>query len=120
MTVGGVTHSVHRLVLFAWVGPPGVGEECRHLDGNRSNNTVGNLAWGTPKENAADRTAMGRSCRPPVKWPVKLSFGLAKSIREQFAAGAAKKALARQFEVSPANIRKVLRGEAWRPHALAS
>jgi hypothetical protein len=45
---------VHRLVLEAFVGecPPGM--ECRHLDGDWTNNVLGNLAWGTPKENMSD------------------------------------------------------------------
>ena len=33
----------------------------RHLDGDKSNNTVSNLAWGTDFENAADEVRLGRS-----------------------------------------------------------
>jgi hypothetical protein len=33
--------------------------QCRHLDGNRSNNRLDNLAWGTPLENGADKARHG-------------------------------------------------------------
>jgi hypothetical protein len=50
---------VHRLVLEAFVGPCPTGMECRHLDGDGTNNRLENLAWGTAKENSADRRRHG-------------------------------------------------------------
>lgn len=50
---------VHRLVLEAFIGPCPSGMECRHLDGNPSNNRLENLLWGTPLENANDRRRHG-------------------------------------------------------------
>lgn len=59
---------VHHLVLLAFVGPKpesanGKRAVCRHLDGDPTNNAPFNLAWGTDKENAADRRAHGREWR---------------------------------------------------------
>ena len=56
----GVTKTmyVHELVLLAFVGQRPIMEdrcEIRHLDGNKLNNTLANLKYGTAKENAADR-----------------------------------------------------------------
>ena len=56
----GVTRTVyvHELVLLAFVGPrPAMDERCeiRHLDGDKTNNHLSNLKYGTVKENAADR-----------------------------------------------------------------
>jgi hypothetical protein len=56
----GVTKTVyvHELVLLAFVGPRPVIEdrsEIRHLDGDKFNNQLSNLTYGTVKENAADR-----------------------------------------------------------------
>lgn len=53
---------VHRLVLNAFKGPPPfLKAECRHLDGNRSNNYWQNLEWGTRKENCRDTILHGNS-----------------------------------------------------------
>src|SRR3990167_7408711 len=50
---------VHVLVLEAFVGPCPEGMEARHWDGNASNNTVGNLLWGTHAENTVDTVRHG-------------------------------------------------------------
>ena len=46
---------VHVLVLEAFVGPRPQGLVCRHLDGDKRNNRVDNLKWGTHAENWEDR-----------------------------------------------------------------
>lgn len=51
---------VHRLVLEAFVGPCPDGMECRHLDGNPTNNKLENLCWGTHEENWQDQLAHGK------------------------------------------------------------
>lgn len=47
--------SVHRLVVEAFLGPPPIGHEVRHLDGNPQNNFLSNVVWGTKIENCRDR-----------------------------------------------------------------
>jgi hypothetical protein len=54
---------VHRLVLDAFVGRCPEGQQCRHLDGDPTNNHLSNLAWGTAAENATDRDIHGRLTR---------------------------------------------------------
>lgn len=52
---------VHQLVCMAFNGLKPAGAQCvRHLDGNRLNNRLENLRWGTSKENAADTILHGR------------------------------------------------------------
>lgn len=51
--------SVHRLVAEAYHGPCPEGMQCRHLDGDKTNNRPENLRWGTAVENAADRKVHG-------------------------------------------------------------
>src|SRR5262245_18248010 len=41
-----VSRHVHVLVLETFVGPRPAGQQCRHLDGNKENNRLTNLAWG--------------------------------------------------------------------------
>jgi len=50
---------LHRLLLDAFVGPMPKGCETRHLDGNRRNNALSNLCYGTRQENVSDRTKHG-------------------------------------------------------------
>ena len=50
---------VHQLVLQAFVGPKPEGQVCRHLNGNPADNRLENLAWGTEKENGADKAKHG-------------------------------------------------------------
>lgn len=56
--------AVHRLVAKHFLPPrPSSAHEVRHLDGDRMNSSVSNLAWGTRSENAADRERHGRTSR---------------------------------------------------------
>jgi hypothetical protein len=53
--------AVHRLVAFAFLPPPGVGQdEVRHLNCQALDNRARNLAWGTHSENVADTIEAGR------------------------------------------------------------
>ena len=65
MRLRGITRAitVHTLVLEAFVGPRPDGLEARHLDDNKANSALSNLAWGTAKENANDRTERDRQQR---------------------------------------------------------
>ena len=57
---GGVkVRATHILLAEAFIGPRPIGNHVRHLDGNRKNCTVENLAYGTPAENAADQLRHG-------------------------------------------------------------
>lgn len=51
---------VHRGVLSAFDGPRPSSVVVRHEGGDRSNNALPNLSWGTRAENAADTAAAGR------------------------------------------------------------
>lgn len=57
--IGTKTHKVHRLVLQAFVGPCPDGQQVRHLDGDKENNNLRNLRYGTGAENTADKVRHG-------------------------------------------------------------
>jgi hypothetical protein len=50
---------IHRMVLETFDGPCPPDMECRHLDGDRTNNRLTNLMWGTKRENLDDRIRHG-------------------------------------------------------------
>ena len=53
---------VHTLVAEAFIGPrPAVGMECRHLNGDPSDNRPANLAWGTRSDQRLDDVRNGRN-----------------------------------------------------------
>jgi len=55
-----VLMTTHSAVMLAFVGPPN-GLVVRHLDGNKENNHLSNLAYGTSSENAYDTVLHGRN-----------------------------------------------------------
>ena len=63
---------IGQLILRAFVGPPLDRQECRHLDGNEINDSLSNLAWGTPLENHADKRRHGMIAKGDKHGKVKL------------------------------------------------
>ncbi|MCM3521739.1 HNH endonuclease [Curtobacterium sp. P97] len=59
MMPGGKRERAHRLVAQAFVAPY-FGDLVRHLDGDQTNNSAANLAWGTAQDNTDDRKRHGR------------------------------------------------------------
>ena len=57
---------VHRLVLMAFVGPCGDGQEGLHFDDDPINNRLDNLRWGTPRENALDCIRNGNNWKVQI------------------------------------------------------
>lgn len=52
---------VYRLVMDAFVGPLPAGMDTRHLNGDRADSALANLAYGTRLENSLDRVAHGNA-----------------------------------------------------------
>lgn len=52
---------VHRLVAEAFLGPRPPDAQIRHLNGDRFDNRLENLAYGSASENMQDRIAHGRN-----------------------------------------------------------
>ena len=65
--------TVHRMVLEAFVGPCPEGMECCHEDGDKSNNRLSNLYWGTHKENSDDSVRLNLTTKGTKNGMAKLS-----------------------------------------------
>ena len=105
---------VHRLVLFAFVGPCPDGMQCRHLDGNNNNNHVSNLAWGTPRENQHDRFLHGTNEQGERCCNAKLTDADVLTIRARAASGEMQKDIAKDFHVRQAAISHIVRRRNWK------
>ena len=104
--------TVHRLVLEGFVGPRPEGHQCRHLNGDAGDNRLENLAWGTPRENYADRRRHGRIGRRDRGR--LLTRDQAREIRRRREAGERCKDLAAEFGVSGQLVSAIGCGVAWK------
>lgn len=105
---------VHRLILETFVGYCPEGMECRHLDGDPSNNHLSNLQWGTRLENVADRRRHGRMPIPYESIFTKLKPEHIPVIRDLHKKGLSTRDIGSRFRTSHTTIQKILRCERWK------
>jgi len=104
---------LHRIVAEAFISePPFNGAIVRHLDGNPHNNSVGNLAWGTYKQNEDDKILHGT-------WNTrnggaKITQKQVLEIREKLNNGYKEKDLAIEYNVSRPTITRIKNNKIWR------
>lgn len=98
---------VHQLVLEAFVGPRPDGQQARHLDDDKSNNTLANLAWGTKSENLQERTLNGRN---PAN---KLNPADVQEIRKLLATGMTQQSVADIFHLNQSTIARINSRQRW-------
>jgi hypothetical protein len=107
--------SVHRLVLTAFVGPCPQGCEACHGNGNRLDNRLENLRWGTRVENMSDRDRHGRTAHQKGE-----RHGCSKLTEKDVAeiirlcqSGRSRTAVARDFGVSQSHVSSIVLGKRW-------
>ena len=113
---------IHRLVLLAFVGPCPDGCECRHLDGDPTNNHLDNLCWGTLQENWEDRRRHGVAPQGERSGNAKLTDEQVRWLKHEYRSHGdgfpSQRAFARHYagilDVSPVTVRSILRGIWWR------
>jgi len=111
-----VSRKVHKLVLLAFSGPRPNGHECRHLNGDKSDNRIENLEWGTHTQNMADRKlhdgydAAPKGSSNPAS---KLTESIVSECRGRYLLGDNATALACEFGVSKSAMRMAIRGTTW-------
>lgn len=112
---GSKSRFVHRLVLESFVGPCPPGMQCRHFpDRNPGNNSIGNLQWGTCKENAGDRVFHGTQFRGESHPRRKLNDQIVRRIKDNMASNAvSQRVLAKELGITESAVSKVVTGKAW-------
>jgi hypothetical protein len=78
---------VHRLVCEAYHGPCPPGLQCRHLDGDQTNNAPGNLRWSDAVTNMADKVLHGTQPLGEKHHRSKLTADIVLDARRRAAAG---------------------------------
>ena len=105
---------VSRLVLLAFRGcPPSPQHEASHLDGDKTNNSLGNLAWETHQENDGRKEIHGTRLHGETSSSAKLNEARVREIRARRANGETVKLLADEFNVSPGTISSAVSGRTW-------
>lgn len=101
---------VHRLVALCFIENPNNHPCVRHLDGNPSNNSVENLAWGTYHDNEDDKLRHGT-------WESRRNGKLTKQMRDEAFRLKSKfmtdQKIADLFGVSRPTITRLLNGRTW-------
>lgn len=107
----GRTEKLHHLVLLAFVGPRPPGADGLHGDGDRKNNTPGNLRWGTRQENERDKDSHGRRARGAAAAGAKLTDAAARELISRRDLTTRK--AAQLFGVSCALVSMIRTGARW-------
>lgn len=103
---------VHALVLLAFVGPPQPGQECRHLDGDKANNRLSNLVWGTKQENMADSVRLG-TFKGEKNGRAKVTEETVRQIRAMASSGTSYREIGRQMNLPDLLVGRIVRRVTW-------
>lgn len=101
--------SVHTLVLEAFVGLPGPSQEARHLNGDRVDNRLCNLAWGNKLENMRDQYIHGTRIRGATHHKSKLTPEIIEFVKTSPLNGAE---LSRRLNLGTATICRIRKGKS--------
>jgi len=105
---------VHKLILLAFIGPRPDGMEIMHIDGDKTNNALSNLRYGTPVENNQDKKNHGTHLVGERCGSSKLTESQVVEIRSLYATGRySQTTLAKMFGVTQTPISLIVRNKTW-------
>lgn len=108
-------HTVHRLVVEAFLGPIPAGMQVMHLDDDPRNARLDNLRIGSPLDNVQDMHVKGRArkARGDRSGKAKLREAYIPDIRRRLSTGEARWRIGRDYGVTVSAIKRVADGSAW-------
>lgn len=107
------TECVHILVLRMFKGPAGPNQLCRHLDGNKKNNHIDNLEWGTQKENLDDQLLHGTRCRGVDRHSAKVTDDDVREMRRLYSQGVFQRILAARYGLDQSTVSDIVNRRTW-------
>ncbi len=111
---GQKTLYIHQLVAKVFIGERPDGMVVRHIDGNRYNNHVSNLCYGSPHENTLD-SIKNKTYAKEKNGRSLLNQRMVNAIRSLFQDQIASKAqLAKAFQVSDSTINAIIKNRNWK------
>jgi hypothetical protein len=115
VNAAGKTTHIHRLMAETWFGPaPFTGAEVRHLDGNRFNNALRNLAWGSYADQWRDKIRHGTDNCGERNPQAKLTRERVRQMRDLRCRGRTFKSIAEAFGISPMTAHRAITGGSWK------
>lgn len=108
-----VRRKLHQIIAELFLGPRPGKMEVRHLDGDKSNNSYANLAYGTHAQNGADRRRNREGSRGERHPHSRLTEADVREIRRLVAEGVPHKEIAGRFEIHKNYVSRIHRGLAW-------
>lgn len=113
-TTGGI-HTVHSLVLRAFVGERPDGMEINHKNGVKTDNRIENLEYVTKQQNEDhSRHTLGNYFRGERHGMSKLNEEQVREIRALRKAGLTLWAIANKYGITAANVDYIAKGQAWK------
>ena len=106
--------TVHSLVALTFLGARPVGAVVMHLNDDRADNRLCNLAYGTPATNSAQMVARSRQATGIRNGAARLTRDAVLAIRGRTLTGESVASIAREFGVAWDTINKAARGLTWR------
>lgn len=114
-----INRSVHQLVLEAFVHPRSRGLQGRHLNGDKLDNRLTNLRWGTRSENQKDSIRHGTKFQPNTSGSnsgmAKLNESQVRQIRELYKAKRhTQEQIGNMFNVKGPTISQIVNRKRWK------
>jgi hypothetical protein len=109
-----VPRMLQRFILETFVGPCPPGMEACHKDHNPSNNSLGNLEWGTHQDNMDQSTGAGRINRGNTHPRAVFVESDILDIRRDYFGGWEIRDLAERHHVGTDCINSIVTGRTWK------
>jgi hypothetical protein len=108
-----VTNTVHTLLALTFIGPKPEGHEVLHINGDRLDNRLCNLRYGTRWENMQDSLLHGTATIGTKNTQSKFTKESLAKAREMHLSGTKSIDVAKAFGVSYVTIRRIINGETY-------